>query len=145
MQFSHFRATYLQQQEREIINDYNDRCIRAACSWYINHIPKQKFVFLTDDSANRTKAQKENIPSCTVSEYVQNLKASGLTDKLSHKDFHANDFAKDYFPNHLSSVELLTGIREGKLLQGTFRASRDNFLEGFVNVDSYEDPVSHHN
>ncbi|XP_044270531.1 exosome complex exonuclease RRP44 [Tribolium madens] len=137
----HHQGTYLQQKEGELINDYNDRCIRAACSWYIKHAPKQKFVFLTDDSANRIKAQQEDIPSYTVSEYVQNLDASGLTDKLSRKDFHVNDFAKDVFPNHLSNVEVLTGIRQGKLLQGTFRASRDNFLEGFVNVDSYDEPV----
>lgn len=132
----------MQQDEAELINDYNDRCIRKACSWYIEHAPKHKFVFLSDDAANRSKAMQENIPSVTVSEYVKHLKVNtGLTDKLSRKDFHGQDAAKDVFPNHLTSVELLTGIREGRLLQGTYRASRDNFLEGFVNVDSYEEPV----
>lgn len=78
----------------------------------------------------------------TVSDYVTHLVDSSLlTDKLSRKDFHGKRGDKDVYPNHLSTVDILTGIREGRLLQGTYRASRDNFLEGFVNVDSYEDPV----
>ncbi|XP_063925584.1 exosome complex exonuclease RRP44 [Zophobas morio] len=138
----HHKGTYLQQKEAELVNDYNDRCIRAACSWYINHAPKCRFIFLTDDSANRAKALQENIQSLSVSDYITNLNNnSSLTDKLSRKDYHAKDAAKDVFPNHLTNVELLTGIREGRLLQGTFRASRDNFLEGFVSVDSYEDQI----
>lgn len=130
------------QNDSELINDYNDRCIRAACVWYINHAPKSKFIFLTDDAANRNKAIQEKVVAVSMSDYVQNLEKNlGLADKLSRKDFHAKDTMKDVFPNHLTNVELLTGIREGRLLQGTFKASRDNFLEGFVNVDGYNDPV----
>ncbi|RZC38435.1 exosome complex exonuclease RRP44, partial [Asbolus verrucosus] len=138
----HHKSTYLQKEEDELINDFNDRCIRAACLWYINHLPKNKFIFLTDDAANRNKAIQENILAITVAEYVSNLNTNtGLTDKLSRKDFHGKDSFKDVFPNHLTNVELLTGIREGRLVQGTFRASRDNFLEGFITVDSEEDSI----
>lgn len=64
-----------------------------------------------------------------------------LQDKLSRKDFYVESNMKDIFPPHLTNVELLNGVKEGKLYQGTFRASRDNFLEGFVNVESLEDQV----
>lgn len=66
-----------------------------------------------------------------------------MLDKVSRKDCYIESYTKDIFPPHLSNVELLTGIRDGKLYQGTFRASRDNFLEGFINVDGFKDMVSH--
>lgn len=78
-----------------------------------------------------------------VSEYVKNLKNSSiLEDKLSRKEFHIDSNTKDVFPPHLTTVELFTGIKDGRLHQGTFKASRDNFLEGFVAVESYSDLVS---
>lgn len=64
-----------------------------------------------------------------------------LEDKLSRKDFYIESNMKDIYPPHLTNVQLLNGVKEGKLYQGTFRASRDNFLEGFVNVESLEDQV----
>lgn len=78
-----------------------------------------------------------------VNEYVKNLENSEtLEDKLSRKDFFIESNTKDIYPPHLTNVEFLSGVKEGKFFQGTFRASRDNFLEGFVNVDSLEDQVS---
>lgn len=65
-----------------------------------------------------------------------------MEDKLFKAEVHYVGNMKDVFPPHLSTVELLNGIKEGRLHQGTFRASRENFLEGFVNVESYSDPVS---
>lgn len=65
-----------------------------------------------------------------------------MEDKLSRKEFHIDSNTKDVFPPHLSTVELLTGVKGGHLHQGTFKASRDNFLEGFVTVDPFTDSVS---
>lgn len=59
------RDTYLKQNDGELINDYNDRCIRKACSWFMDHLPKEKFVFLTDDANNRSLALEENIQALT--------------------------------------------------------------------------------
>ncbi|KAJ8940815.1 hypothetical protein NQ314_010573 [Rhamnusium bicolor] len=142
----HHKDTYITQNDGELINDYNDRCIRKACSWYMKHLPKEKFVFLTDDTNNRQLALKRGnsflFNIFLVSEYVHHLNNNSiLEDKLSRKDFHIDSNTKDVFPPHLTNVELLTGVKEGKLYQGTFRASRDNFLEGFVNVDAFNDPV----
>lgn len=51
--------------EKETPNDYNDRSIRAACCWYIKHLPNEHFILITDDNDNRSKAIQENIISCT--------------------------------------------------------------------------------
>lgn len=75
--------------------------------------------------------------------YVKNLENSqALEDKLSRKEYFMDSNTKDIYPPHLTNIELLHGVKEGKFYQGTFRASRDNFLEGFVNVDSLENQVS---
>lgn len=68
--------------------------------------------------------------------------SASLEDKLSRKDFHDIIDAKELFPNHLSYAEIHMKIREKKLHQGVFRASPENFLEGFVNVEAFDDPVS---
>lgn len=79
----------------------------------------------------------------SAAEYVRNMANSEiLEDKLSKKDFYIASNVKDVYPSHLTNVELLNGVKDGKFHQGTFRASRDNFLEGFVNVESFEDQVS---
>ena len=78
-----------------------------------------------------------------VTDYVSNMENNSLLlDKLSRKDYHSQNEGKDIFPPHLSTAELLLGVKEGKLHQGTFRASRDNFLEGFVNCEEFKDSVS---
>lgn len=74
--------------------------------------------------------------------YIKNMENGQiLEDKLSRKEFYIESTMKDIYPPHLTNVQLLNGVKEGKLYQGSFRASRDNFLEGFVNVESLEDQV----
>lgn len=161
--FLWIRDTYIEQNDYEKINDYNDRCIRKAIEWYTKHLPKAKFVLITDDVANRDLATKEKLIACSskfyiyfyfclnvlyksnflVKDYVTNIEGSEyLVDKLSRKDFHSAIDAEDLFPPHLSTYELHKGIKDGQFIQGTYRASRDNFLEGFVNTDKYKDSVS---
>lgn len=138
----HHKDTFIPEEEGELINDYNDRCIRKACSWYINHVPENKFVLITDDVRNRTLALQENTPACSITDYVKNLENSSLLeDKLLRKDFHQSIVGKDIFPPHLSTAALLEGVKLGTLHQGTFRASRDNFLEGFVDVEGFKDLI----
>lgn len=52
-----------------------------------------------------------------------------------------NSNAVDIFPPHLLPIQILKGIKEGKLHQGTYRTSQHNFLEGYVNVDAFKDDV----
>ncbi|CAH0546129.1 unnamed protein product [Brassicogethes aeneus] len=138
----HHKDTFMPQKDGELINDYNDRLIRKACSWYMDHLPNKKFVLLTDDRANKNLAKEDEIPAVTTTEYVKHLDEQvALGDKLKKKDSEVQKDAKSIFPPHLSTSAMLIGIKEGKLYQGTFRASRDNFLEGFVNVEGFEDNV----
>lgn len=48
----------------------------------------------------------------------------------------------DLYPPHLPPQQIHDGIKNGKILQGSFVASRDNYLEGSVNVEGYEKFVS---
>ncbi|XP_066249115.1 exosome complex exonuclease RRP44 [Euwallacea similis] len=138
----HHKDTYIPEEQGELINDHNDKCIRKAATWYISHLPKKHFVLITDDARNRELALAENIPACTITQYVKNLENNALlADKLSRNDSFSEAEEKDIFPPHLSTSELLKGVKEGILHQGIFRASKDNFLEGFVNVDSFKDPI----
>ncbi|GLV32990.1 Dis3 [Carabus blaptoides fortunei] len=138
----HHKDTYIYRNEAESMNDHNDKSIRCSCKWYQKHLPDIKIVLLTDDVANRKLAQNEKIASVSVSEYVKQLPSHDkLEDKLARKDFHALDEGKDLFPQHLTTYQIHEGIKSGTLLQGTFHASRENFLEGFVNVDGHEESI----
>lgn len=69
-----FRDTYLKKLGGELVNDYNDRCIRRAVSWYMEHVPDEYFVFVSDDAKNRSLALEEGIPACSGKCKIQNLK-----------------------------------------------------------------------
>lgn len=72
---------------------------------------------------------------------MKSLNLAVLEDKLSRKDFHAKVDADDFFPPHFSTEQIMQGLKDGKYLQGTFRCSQDNFLEGYVTVDGYDEPI----
>lgn len=65
----------------------------------------------------------------------------GLLDKLCRKDFHKTEDEENIYPSHLTMTQIHDGIKSGKLHQGTFYASRENFLEGSVNVEGLEKSV----
>lgn len=78
-----------------------------------------------------------------MEDYILSLENSGfLADKLCKKSYGAVFEGPEIFPCHLTPFELHEGIKNGKLVQGTFQASKENFLEGFVNVDGVEKSVS---
>lgn len=121
-----------------------------ATKWYETHLNKSTdvgkeihIVLLTDDKANLEKAQKDGILCSTVGDYVRGLdKFPTLQDKLSLKGFSSQDNKAAIFPPHLTLNEIHEGIKSGKLLQGSFLASRENYLEGFVNVEGMEKSVT---
>lgn len=96
-------------------------------------------ILLTDDNANRTKAKAEGLLACSIEDYVKSLTDHPtLQDKLSQKNYELDSSKTVLFPPHLSTMTIHAGIKEGRFLQGTFFASRDNYLEGSVNVESFE-------
>lgn len=80
-----------------------------------------------------------------MEDYIISLENSSfLLDKLSKHSYTLDIQNRELFPCHLTPVEIHNGISSGKLLQGTFLASRENFLEGNVNVEGREKPVSNY-
>lgn len=104
---------------------------------------KIKVILISDDVDNRNKAIAEGILTFSIGEYIKSLQdATHLQDKLCIKDYSTESDAHTLFPPHLTVVQIHEGIKNGKLYQGSFVASRENFLEGSVNVESFEKPVS---
>ncbi|XP_045765418.1 exosome complex exonuclease RRP44 isoform X2 [Maniola jurtina] len=145
----HHKDTYVERNPGEKQNDRNDRAIRKAAGWYsshlsINNVAGQfpQIVLMTDDENNRKIAQEEGIVCCSVKDYIENVNGFvGLVDKLS-KNVIPESCTKDaLYPAHLTPSQIHAGIRNGKLHQGTFHASRDNFLEGTASVSGQEKPV----
>lgn len=128
-------------------NDRNDRAIREATKWYDQHLAasttkkqnRVRAVLLTDDADNRKKALAAGLLACSVGDYVKSLTDHPeLQDKLAHKSFDLANNKLALFPPHLTPNEIHAGIKTGKLLQGSFMASNENYLEGSVNVEGYE-------
>jgi len=77
-----------------------------------------------------------------VKQYVSGLNNVILTDKLSNQSCMIEETSKEpIFPPHLTPAQIHQGIKSGKLMQGTFFASNDNFLEGNVFVEGQEKNV----
>lgn len=115
------------------------KAVIKAVTWYNAHFKRASIeaepVLLTEDEAGRDKARKEGIIAYTVFEYCESLlDCPGLVDKLSKSDVIIPSKSQIIFPEHLSVSKIHSGIKSGKLLQGTFQASRENYLEGNVSV-----------
>ena len=103
-----------------------------------------RVVLLTNDRENKKMATAAGLEAYTVLEYVQSLSSCPhLLDRLACTDedddknsslLHRKALFQDHFP--LSAIQ--SGLRKGTLVQGVFQGSRENHLEGFVNVHSME-------
>lgn len=77
-----------------------------------------------------------------MKDYIASLENSSyLLDKVCKRSYTLDTQSPDLFPCHLTPAEVHSGISSGRLLQGTFLASRENFLEGNVNVEGRDKPV----
>ncbi|XP_042661735.1 exosome complex exonuclease RRP44 [Tyto alba] len=137
----HHRETYVEQRKGESSNDRNDRAIRVAVKWYNEHLKKIEdeepiqVIFLTNDRTNKEKALEEGITAYTCEEYIKSLISSpDLVDRLAcvSDDGKEIESGKIIFPEHIPLSKLQQGIKSGVYLQGTYRASRDNYLEATV-------------
>jgi exosome complex exonuclease DIS3/RRP44 len=63
-----------------------------------------------------------------------------LCDKVSQVSRHFGG-DKDIFSRHLTQAEMNQKLKAGEIRQGSFAASRENYLEGFVNVEGMDKPV----
>uniref|UniRef100_A0A182Q2N5 Protein DIS3 homolog n=1 Tax=Anopheles farauti TaxID=69004 RepID=A0A182Q2N5_9DIPT len=146
----HHKDTYVERMPGESANDRNDRMIRIAADWYEKHLELSKksrngtvgIVLLSDDADNRTKATELGLNVCSVAEYMKAAKAryAHLVDKISQREV-VSETKEPLFPSHLTLTQIDEGIKSGKVLQGAFLASRENYLEGYVRVENVEKAI----
>uniref|UniRef100_A0A3Q1B7D0 Protein DIS3 homolog n=1 Tax=Amphiprion ocellaris TaxID=80972 RepID=A0A3Q1B7D0_AMPOC len=142
----HHRETFIEREPGESANDRNDRAIRVAAKWYSQHLKTSesdtdglKVVLLTNDQGNKQKAEESGLlylfTCILVEEYIKSLTANPeLVDRLALSNDDKNEItsSKVLFPEHLPLSRIQAGIKSGSFVQGTFRASRDNYLEATV-------------
>nr|XP_046257452.1 exosome complex exonuclease RRP44 [Scatophagus argus] len=140
----HHRETFIEREPGESTNDRNDRAVRVATKWYSQHLKTSKsdpdgltVVLLTNDHAGKQKAEESGLLVYKCEEYIKSLIANPeLLDRLALSCDDKNEMtgSKVLFPEHLPLSKIQAGIKSGSFLQGTFRASRDNYLEATVFV-----------
>lgn len=143
------KNTYVERQKGESSNDRNDRAIREATCWYQDHLQSHSqteasidVVLLTNDADNRRKAVDQGLKAFTVHEYVKSLENWGhLVDLLSQSQISVHTQDRLLFPEHLPLSEVQRGIKVGRYLQGSFMASRENYLEANVSVHDKDQMV----
>ncbi|RXW25770.1 hypothetical protein EST38_g55 [Candolleomyces aberdarensis] len=160
--YNEYRSeTAVVREENETPNDRNDRGIRKATAWYKEHLqlnnppvrgkaPRKlpTFVLLTEDAANRQKAEKEGLVSLSVRKYVEGMKDSPqLLDLLASieadeiEPTRAAGGKQILYSEYLPSATLISGVKAGDLHQGHFNANQYNYLEGSVSVPAFTKPV----
>lgn len=138
----HHRETFIEREPGESANDRNDRAIRVSTKWYGQHLKPfeadgLKVVLLTNDQRNKGIAEEGGLLVYKCEEYIKSLIANPeLVDRLALSNDDKNEVtsSKVLYPEHLPLSRIQTGIKSGSFLQGTFRASRDNYLEATVFV-----------
>ncbi|KAJ6573965.1 hypothetical protein DFH09DRAFT_384346 [Mycena vulgaris] len=162
--YNEYRSeTAIIREDNESPNDRNDRGIRKATQWYNTHIgltrpiirgqARPKFptiVLMTEDAANRKKAEESGITAISIRKYISSLPetvAAQLLDLLSAADENeieptrAAGGRQAVYPEYFSESILQAGISTGKLQKGHFTASTYNYLQGSVSVSGYPKPV----
>ncbi|TBU24927.1 RNB-domain-containing protein [Dichomitus squalens] len=160
--YNEYRSeTAVIREEGESPNDRNDRGIRKATSWYNSHLslarppvrgqsrpPLPVVVLMSDDVANRQKAEKEGLSCVSVRKYVEGRKDSNeLLDLLAAAGSDNLDptpaaaARQALYPDYLPTTTLLAGVKSCRLHQGHFNANQYNYLEGSVPVPGFEKPV----
>ncbi|KAJ7618363.1 RNB-domain-containing protein [Mycena rosella] len=162
--YNEYRSeTAIIREDNESPNDRNDRGIRKATEWYNTHIglsrpiirgqEKPKFptvVLMTEDAANRKKAEESGIIATAIRKYISSLPetvAAQLLDLLSSADENeieptrAAGGRQALYPEYFPESTIQAGISTGKLHKGHFNASTYNYLQGSVSVPGYPKPV----
>jgi len=147
--FNEFRLeTHVARQEGETVNDRNDRAVRKATKWYGEHLARAAgkkapaVVMLSNDRDNLRKAKEENIPACSLPEYVKQLKdGERLLDMIPETEDRDYDKAKQpgqpLYPEYWTMSKMMTGLKSGLLHQGIFNVSPYNYLEGSIRVPAF--------
>ncbi|KAK6005362.1 hypothetical protein QM012_008141 [Aureobasidium pullulans] len=154
--FNDFRLqTYVVREDKETINDRNDRAVRRAVKWYADHleeaVSKRKsircpsIVMISDDRDNLRKAKNEGITGLSLRDYVSGLDDSErLLDMVSsgqEQRVGKQTKGEMLYPDYFSVSKMITGVKAGTMHQGTFNVSPYNYLEGSVFVPAFDKPL----
>ncbi|KAH0368848.1 ribonuclease R, partial [Aureobasidium melanogenum] len=154
--FNDFRLqTYVVREDKETINDRNDRAVRRAVKWYADHleeaVSKRKsircpsVIMISDDRDNLRKAKNDGITGLSLRDYVSGLDdAERLLDMVSSgQEQRVGKQAKGemLYPDYFSVSKMITGVKAGTMHQGTFNVSPYNYLEGSVFVPAFDKPL----
>lgn len=154
--FNDFRLqTYVVREDKETINDRNDRAVRRAVKWYAEHleeaVSKRKsircpsIVMISDDRENLRKAKNDGITGLSLRDYVSGLDESErLLDMVSagqEQRIGKQTKGELLYPDYLSVSKMITGVKAGTMHQGTFNVSPYNYLEGSVFVPAFDKPL----
>jgi len=154
--FNDFRLqTYVVREDKETINDRNDRAVRRAVKWYAEHldeaVSKRKsircpsIVMISDDRDNLRKAKNHGITGLSLRDYVSGLDESErLLDMVSagqEQRVGKQTKGELLYPDYLSVSKMITGVKAGTMHQGTFNVSPYNYLEGSVFVPAFDKPL----
>ncbi|RMZ93939.1 exosome complex exonuclease RRP44 isoform X2 [Brachionus plicatilis] len=138
--------------DSEKINDRNDRAIRQVCKYYSQHLPSIKIVLLSDDGENLEKARREGIMAASCRQYVESMSRPELVDRIAAKEEkkitdeldekQLTDLTRKnkhiIFPEHWKLSDIQAGLKSGKLFQGAYQSSRENYLEANVFLNDNE-------
>ncbi|KAF8999767.1 hypothetical protein BDQ17DRAFT_1360335 [Cyathus striatus] len=159
--YNEYRSeTAIIREDGETPNDRNDRGIRRATKWFTEHFSlahspvcgkaqqPPTMVLMTEDVANRDKANLDSITSISVRKYVEGLKDSSqlldllavISEDIEHTKAPSTG-RQALYPEYISSSTLLPLIKAGHLHQGHFNANAYNYLEGTVSVSAFDKPV----
>jgi exosome complex exonuclease DIS3/RRP44 len=154
--FNDFRLqTYVVREDKETINDRNDRAVRRAVKWYAEHLEEAvskrrsircpSIVMISDDRDNLRKAKNDGIIGLSLRDYVSGLDESErLLDMVSagqEQRVGKQTKGELLYPDYLSVSKMITGVKAGTMHQGTFNVSPYNYLEGSVFVPAFDKPL----
>jgi len=154
--FNDFRQeTYVIRDQHETINDRNDRAVRRSVEWYGQHLKKTAasngktskvpaIVMISNDRDNLKKAKSNGLIGLSLTDFVSGLDdASRLLDMINESKADRIDPGKGelFYPAYLPQSKLRTGLNNGTLHQGNFAVSPYNYLEGTVNVPTFDRPL----
>ena len=126
--------TFSKRVKGESSNDYNDRLIRRAVSFYNTKGAAfgSRCLLITNDKANAEIARKNDLEAVSFREYVGEV-APEVFDKVAggNDDGIEIDRNINYAP-HWSMTQVQIGVKSAKLVQGKLEISRDNYLEGIL-------------
>lgn len=146
------RDVFVTKMKSETINDRNDRAIRQVCKYYSKKMPSIKIVLMSDDVENLKKARDEGIIAFSCRQYVESMSRPELVDRIAAKEEKKNAEELDekqltdttrknkhiIFPEHWKLSDIQAGLKSGKLFQGTYQSSRENYLEANVFLNDNE-------